>query len=77
MFDEVGPLHLFAPSLTAIRQPVADIGAHAVALLMVHIAGTTPPDPQPACLTVELVARGSTTCRELGASCNSEKGALA
>ena len=58
-FDDVGPLHLFAPPLTAIRQPVADMAARAVALLMAHIAGTTPPDQQPVRLPVELVVRGS------------------
>jgi len=58
-FDDVGPLHLFAPPLSAIRQPVADMAARAVALLMAHIAGTTPPDQQPVRLPVELVSRGS------------------
>jgi LacI family transcriptional regulator len=33
-FDDVGPLHLFAPSLTAIRQPVRAIGQRALALLV-------------------------------------------
>lgn len=60
-FDDVGPLHLFAPPLTAIRQPVADMAAQAVALLMSHIAGTAPPDQQPVRLPVELVVRGSVT----------------
>ena len=58
-FDDVGSLHLFAPPLTAIRQPVADMAARAVALLMAHIAGTTSPDQQPVRLPVELVSRGS------------------
>lgn len=33
-FDDVGPLHLFAPPLTAIRQPVRAIGQRALALLL-------------------------------------------
>lgn len=33
-FDDVGPLHLFAPGITAIRQPVRDLGARALALLL-------------------------------------------
>ena len=33
-FDDVGPLHLFAPSLTAIRQPVRAMGQRALALLI-------------------------------------------
>ncbi|MCT7376912.1 LacI family DNA-binding transcriptional regulator [Chelativorans salis] len=32
-FDDVGPLHLFAPPLTAIRQPVRTIGRRALSLL--------------------------------------------
>lgn len=60
-FDDVGPLHLFDPPLTAIRQPVADMAAQAVALLMSHIAGTAPFDQQPVRLPVELVVRGSVT----------------
>ena len=32
-FDDVGPLHLFAPPLTAIRQPVRAMGRRALALL--------------------------------------------
>jgi LacI family transcriptional regulator len=33
-FDDVGPLHLFAPPLTAIRQPVRALGQRALALLL-------------------------------------------
>ena len=33
-FDDVGPLHLFAPPLTAIRQPVRTLGERALALLL-------------------------------------------
>ncbi|MCL6709019.1 LacI family transcriptional regulator [Pseudomonas sp. R2.Fl] len=33
-FDDVGPLHLFAPPLTAIRQPVRALGERALALLL-------------------------------------------
>ncbi len=68
-FDDVGPLHLFAPPLSAIRQPVAEMGRRAVALLMSHVAGTPPADATPVRLPVELVARASvapprlTSCR--------------
>lgn len=58
-FDDVGPLHLFAPPLSAIRQPVAEMGARAVCLLMSHIAGATAADADPVRLPVELVARAS------------------
>jgi LacI family transcriptional regulator len=33
-FDDVGPLHLFAPPVTAVRQPVRAIGQRAVSLLL-------------------------------------------
>lgn len=33
-FDDVAPLHLFAPALTAIRQPVRAIGQRALSLLL-------------------------------------------
>lgn len=33
-FDDVGPLHLFSPPLTAIRQPVRVLGERALALLL-------------------------------------------
>ncbi|MBR7518443.1 substrate-binding domain-containing protein, partial [Mycobacterium tuberculosis] len=33
-FDDVGPLHLFAPPLTVIRQPVRQLGRRALELLL-------------------------------------------
>ncbi len=33
-FDDVGPLHLFGPPMTAIRQPVRAIGGRALSLLL-------------------------------------------
>ena len=33
-FDDLGPLHLFAPAITAIRQPVEALGSRALALLL-------------------------------------------
>lgn len=33
-FDDVGPLHLFAPAVTAVRQPVRDLGIRALSLLL-------------------------------------------
>ncbi|MDB6176312.1 LacI family DNA-binding transcriptional regulator [Paracoccus sp. Z330] len=32
-FDDVGPLHLFAPAITAVRQPVRDLGRRALELV--------------------------------------------
>ncbi|HUC17331.1 MAG TPA: LacI family DNA-binding transcriptional regulator [Acetobacteraceae bacterium] len=54
-FDDVGPLHLLDPPVSAIRQPVDAIGERAVALL------TAVPDDPPPCerLPVRLVERGS------------------
>lgn len=33
-FDDVEPLHLFAPPITAVRQPLADIGKRSVAAVL-------------------------------------------
>ncbi len=78
-FDDVGPLHLFAPPLSAIRQPVADMGMQAVALLMSHIAGTAPAEAGPVRLPVELVARASVAPPRVApnVTSNKYKGALA
>lgn len=67
-FDDVGPLHLFAPALTAIRQPVADMGTQAVALLMSHIAGTAQAEAPPVRLPVELVVRASVAAPRIESS---------
>jgi LacI family transcriptional regulator, galactose operon repressor len=54
-FDDIGPLHLLDPPVSAIRQPVAAIGERAVALL------AAPPADPPPCerLAVRLVERSS------------------
>jgi LacI family transcriptional regulator len=67
-FDDVGPLNLFAPPLTAIRQPVADMGAQAVAMLAALIAGRGVADAAPVRLPVELVARASVAPPRLAVS---------
>ncbi|QFS84944.1 HTH-type transcriptional repressor PurR (plasmid) [Roseivivax sp. THAF40] len=59
-FDDVGPLHLFAPAVTAVRQPVRDLGRRAFRLLL----DLPPPDqrsklPQEELLPVTLVKRDS------------------
>ncbi|MDJ0390721.1 LacI family DNA-binding transcriptional regulator [Roseomonas sp. E05] len=56
-FDDVGPLHLFNPPVTAIRQPVAEIGRRGVALLRGRLRGE--PAGPPLRLPVELVERHS------------------
>ncbi|UFN49812.1 LacI family transcriptional regulator [Roseomonas sp. OT10] len=57
-FDDVGPMGLMQPPLTAIRQPVAEMGRQGVALLLARLRGG--PVPQaPLRLPVELIARGS------------------
>ena len=54
-FDDIGPLHLLDPPVSAIRQPVAAIGERALALL-----AASPVDPPPSeRLAVALIARGS------------------
>lgn len=57
-FDDVGPLHLLQPPLTAIRQPIAEMGQQGVDLLIARLRGGAAPC-QPLQLPVQLVERGS------------------
>ena len=54
-FDDVGPLHLFDPPVTAIRQPVEELGRRALARLL----DPDPGDPAEALLPVTLTERDS------------------
>lgn len=58
-FDDVGPLHLFAPSMTAIRQPVRAIGQRAVSLLLETNWQETDASSREALLPVEIIVRKS------------------
>ncbi len=58
-FDDVGPLHLFAPAITAIRQPVRDLGARALALLLETDWAAPPAEAREELLPVTLVERDS------------------
>ena len=57
VFDDAGPLHLFNPALTAIRQPISEMGRKAVELALAE------PDENAAfaelLLPVELIVRAS------------------
>lgn len=57
-FDDVGPLHLLQPPLTAIRQPIAEMGRQGVDLLLARLRGDAAP-LRPLNLPVQLVERGS------------------
>ena len=56
-FDDAGPLAFFDPPVTAIRQPIADIGRQAVQMLIDRLNGE-PANPVCA-LPVELIVRNS------------------
>jgi LacI family transcriptional regulator len=56
-FDDVGPLHLFEPPLTAVRQPVELLGRRAVELVLAQTLGEAPTEVER--LPVELVVRSS------------------
>lgn len=58
-FDDVGPLHLFSPPLTAIRQPVRDLGERALALLLETNWQTSESLACEELLPVEIVVRNS------------------
>jgi LacI family transcriptional regulator len=57
-FDDVGPLHLFSPGITAIRQPVRELGARALSLLVEPDPAMTGSSPEEL-LPVTLIARDS------------------
>lgn len=58
-FDDVAPFHLFAPSVTAVRQPVRDIGRRSLALLLeTNWQDLASPAPQEL-MPVEIVVRES------------------
>jgi LacI family transcriptional regulator len=57
-FDDVGPLHLFSPGITAIRQPVRELGARALSLLVEPDPALTG-SPHEELLPVTLIERDS------------------
>jgi LacI family transcriptional regulator len=57
-FDDVGPLDLLHPALTAVRQPVAAMGREGVRLLLAQLGGEAV-STAPRRLAVELVERAS------------------
>lgn len=57
-YDDVAPFHHFAPPLTAIRQPVADMGRRGVDALVAHLSEPERPATAER-LPVELMQRGS------------------
>jgi LacI family transcriptional regulator len=57
-FDDVGPLHLFSPGITAIRQPVRELGARALSLLVEPDPALTGSPPEEL-LPVTLIERDS------------------
>ncbi|MEZ0167984.1 LacI family DNA-binding transcriptional regulator [Microvirga sp. TS319] len=58
-FDDIGPLHLFAPPLTAIRQPVRALGQRALSLLLETNWQEREPHATEEILPVEIVVRKS------------------
>ena len=59
-FDDVAPLALLDPPLTAVRQPVTAMGRRGVQLLLDRVRGAPVP-PDPLRLPVTLVERASVT----------------
>jgi LacI family transcriptional regulator len=62
-FDDVGPLHLFAPPLTAVRQPVSAMGQRALSLLLETNWQAREPSASEELLPVEIVVRNSVALR--------------
>jgi LacI family transcriptional regulator len=61
-FDDIAATRHLAPPLTTVRQPMQDLGAEAVQLLLTRIADRAAP-PQAMVLPTELVRRRSCGCR--------------
>jgi LacI family transcriptional regulator len=59
-FDDAGHAALGAPSLTAVRRPLRDIGAEAARMLAESLAGKDVPD-EPVEVATELIVRDSST----------------
>lgn len=57
-YDDVGPLHLFGPPVTAVRQPVGNLGKRALELLL-DLPPNTQGDPYEELLSVKLMERSS------------------
>ena len=57
-FDDVGPLHLLHPPLTAVAQPIAEMGRCGLEVLLTRMK-TAAAAPLPVRLPVRLVSRGS------------------
>jgi LacI family transcriptional regulator len=58
-FDDVGPLHLFSPPLTVIRQPVREIGRRSLELLLGTNWQEWKPSASEELVPVEIVVRNS------------------
>lgn len=58
-FDDVGPLHLFDPPLTAIRQPVRRMGQRSLEMLLETNWQEWKPSETEELLSVEIVVRNS------------------
>lgn len=58
-FDDVGPLHLFAPAVTAVRQPVRALGKRALELLLDTDWSNPELPPAEELLPVTLIERDS------------------
>ncbi|WP_267394367.1 LacI family DNA-binding transcriptional regulator [Sphingomonas sp. GC_Shp_1] len=58
-FDNTPVVRFTHPPLTAIDQPIAEVAARAVTLIIADLAGKEPP-PQPIIVPATLVLRGST-----------------
>ena len=59
-FDDAFPAALISPPLTTVRQPLAEIGTTAVALLLARMRGDADARPERRLLATELVVREST-----------------
>jgi LacI family transcriptional regulator len=62
-FDDFDAATLVSPKVTAVRQPVAELGRRAVSLLLERIKGTNTEPPMHVVLKTDLILRESCGCK--------------
>jgi LacI family transcriptional regulator len=76
VFDDFDAATLITPQITAVRQPVADLGRKAVSLLLQRIEGESTLPASHVVLQTELIIRASCGCELAGSGAKSKGPAL-
>lgn len=76
VFDDFDAATLITPQITAVRQPVADLGRKAVSLLLQRIEGDSTLPAKQVVLQTELIIRASCGCELAGSRIKSKGSAI-